>query len=66
MVAKQVDIFGSFGFIPEEIAQALELMRTGKVDRKSLISHEFTLDEAREAFEMQCKTDESVKVIIKP
>lgn len=66
MVAKQVDIFGSFAFTPEEIAQALELMRTKKVDRKCLISHEFSLDDAKEAFEMQCKIDESVKVLIKP
>ena len=66
MVLKQTDVLGSFGFTAQEMAEALELMRTGKVDRKSLVSHEFPLDEAKEAFEMQCRTDESVKVLVKP
>lgn len=65
-VLKQVDVLGSFGFSPEEIAQALELIRTGKVDRKPIISHEFPLDRAKEAFDMQCEVEKSVKVIVKP
>ena len=66
MVLKQADVLGSFGFTAQEMVEALELMRTGKVDRKCLVSHEFPLDEAKEAFEMQCRTDESVKVLVKP
>jgi len=65
-VLKQVDLLGSFGFLPDEIAQALELIRTGKVDRKAIISHEFPLAQAKKAFDMQCEVDKSVKVIIKP
>jgi threonine dehydrogenase-like Zn-dependent dehydrogenase len=63
---KQVDVLGSYGFFPEEIAQALELIGTGKVNRKQIITHTFPLDQAKQAFDMQCDVDNSVKVIIKP
>jgi threonine dehydrogenase-like Zn-dependent dehydrogenase len=66
MVAKQVDVLGSYGFIPSEVEQALELIRSKKVDRQGLISHEFSLDQAKEGFEAQCNIEESIKVLIKP
>jgi 2-desacetyl-2-hydroxyethyl bacteriochlorophyllide A dehydrogenase len=66
LVAKQANIFGSFGFSPEELAQALELIRTKRVDRQCLISHEFPLEQAHEAFETQVRVEDSVKVIVKP
>ncbi|MEE9436348.1 MAG: zinc-binding dehydrogenase [Candidatus Adiutricales bacterium] len=66
MVFKQIDIKGSYGFTPEEVHQSLSLMENGKIDRRVLISHEFSLDEAKEAFETQCRVDESIKVLIKP
>jgi threonine dehydrogenase-like Zn-dependent dehydrogenase len=66
LVAKQVDVLGSYGFIPSEVEQALELIRIKKVDRQGLITHEFSLDQAKEGFEAQCKIEESVKVLIKP
>lgn len=66
LVLKQVDILGSFGFTSPEITQALDFIRTKKVDRGRLISHTFTLDQAKEAFDMQCNTGESIKVMVKP
>jgi threonine dehydrogenase-like Zn-dependent dehydrogenase len=66
MVVKQVDILGSFGLTPPEVEQALELIRSKKIDRQGLITHEFSLDQAREGFEAQCRIEESVKVLIKP
>ena len=50
----------------DAITEAMDLIRTKKVDRDSLISHTFSLDRAKEAFEMQCNTDESIKVMITP
>jgi len=66
MVAKQVNVIGSFAFLPSEVKQALELIRTKKIDRLKLISHELSLDQAKEAFETQCNVNESVKVLMKP
>lgn len=38
IVFKQVSVIGSFGFSREDLAQALDLIRTKKVDRQGLIS----------------------------
>ncbi|MBU2645195.1 zinc-binding dehydrogenase [bacterium] len=65
-VVKQVAVLGSFGFFPDDIAMALDLMGSGKVDRRQIITHTFPLDQAREAFDMQCDVDSSVKVMIMP
>jgi threonine dehydrogenase-like Zn-dependent dehydrogenase len=66
LITKQVKIFGSFAFkLPEEFMEALDLIRAKKVDRNILISHEFPFEKAKEAFETQAKSGESVKVIFK-
>ena len=65
-VLKQVDVLGSFGFFPQEMQQALDMIDSGKVERKQIISHEFPLDQAKEAFDKQCDVENSVKVIVKP
>jgi len=66
IVRKGIKLFGSWGWSPEEFVQALELMRSGKVDRKPLITHEFPLDRAKEAYETQLKAEEAIKVVFKP
>ena len=33
---------------------------------RALITHEFRLDEIKQAFEMQLNTDEAIKVVVKP
>jgi threonine dehydrogenase-like Zn-dependent dehydrogenase len=63
LIRKQPAILGSNGYAPEELVQALELMRSGAVDRQGLISHQFRLDAVAEAFAMQCRP-EAVKVVI--
>jgi 2-desacetyl-2-hydroxyethyl bacteriochlorophyllide A dehydrogenase len=66
LVGKQISILGSFGCLPSDVKQALELIQTKKIDRSKIISHEFSLDQAKEGFETQCNVNESVKVLIKP
>ena len=45
---------------------ALELLQTGQVKTRDLITHEFPLDSAREAFDTQLNSDEAIKVLLKP
>jgi 2-desacetyl-2-hydroxyethyl bacteriochlorophyllide A dehydrogenase len=45
---------------------ALDLVRLGQVKTRDLITHEFTLNNAKEAFETQLNSDEAIKVLIKP
>jgi 2-desacetyl-2-hydroxyethyl bacteriochlorophyllide A dehydrogenase len=64
MVAKHVQVFGSYGFVPEDAVRALELMRDKKVDRSKIVTHQFPIDKAKEAFDVQCQVDNSVKVVV--
>lgn len=63
LIQKQPVIIGSNGYAAEELVEALELMREGKVDRAALISHYFPLEKISEAFEQQCQPS-AVKVMI--
>ena len=66
LVAKQVKVYGSYAYTPDDVTDSIELIRAGKVDRKLLVSHEFSVDRCKEAFETQANFDGSVKVLIKP
>lgn len=66
VMGKELRILGSLAYSPEEIADSVELIRDQRVDRKVLISHEFPLSKAKEAFETQLAVRESLKVLIKP
>ncbi len=45
--------------------KALELMQTGKIKTRDLITHVFPLESAKEAFETQLNSEEAIKVLIK-
>jgi 2-desacetyl-2-hydroxyethyl bacteriochlorophyllide A dehydrogenase len=54
------------GCAGQKWATAFELVRDGHVRTRDLITQEFTLNNAKEAFETQLNADESIKVLIKP
>lgn len=64
LIEKQPTIFGSNGYAPEELVEALDLMSGGKVDRACLISHEFPLEQVADAFDRQLQPD-AVKVMLR-
>jgi len=70
IVHKQLSLISSFNKgqkpVGEEIKAAIELLASGKVNAKPLISHRFPLDNIMEAFEVQINPEQSIKVIIKP
>jgi 2-desacetyl-2-hydroxyethyl bacteriochlorophyllide A dehydrogenase len=66
IMRKGLKVFGSWAWTMDEFAQAMDLMRTGKVERKQLVSHQFPLDQASEAYETQLNAEEAIKVLIKP
>jgi threonine dehydrogenase-like Zn-dependent dehydrogenase len=65
-VAKNITLHGSLEWSRNEFASAFELIRSGNIDRKPLITHQFPLDSAATAYQTQVNTDEAVKVMIKP
>lgn len=66
LVTKQVNIFGSFAYMPDEVMECIEFIKDKKVDRKMLVSHMFDVDQCKDAFETQANFDGSVKVLITP
>lgn len=66
VVTKQISILGSYGASLGGIQKCLELIQAKKIDLSKIITHQFPLDKAKEAFETQCNIEESIKVLIKP
>ncbi len=66
IVRKGISLYGSWAWSVDEFRQTLEILGSGKIDRKPLISHKFPLDDAREAYETQLRADEAVKVLLIP
>ncbi|KAL4811146.1 chaperonin 10-like protein [Aspergillus unguis] len=63
LTAKELDIRGTVRFTPGCYEEAIELVRSGRVDLKRLVTKTFGLTRAQEAFEAQAKR-EDVKVVI--
>jgi 2-desacetyl-2-hydroxyethyl bacteriochlorophyllide A dehydrogenase len=62
IVHKGPKIVGALG---GSFAIALDLLASGKVDTRPLITHRFTLDEAQLAFETALRGDVAIKVMLK-
>lgn len=63
LTAKELDLRGSFRF-HEEFAIAVQLMQSGQIDVKPLISHTFGIEDAVEAFEVATDRGQSMKTQI--
>ena len=70
IIHKQLKLVSSFTrgrrSPPEEILDCMDLIASGKVKVKPLVSHEYSVDDIMPAFEMQTNPAESVKVMVKP
>ncbi|MFH1593283.1 MAG: zinc-dependent dehydrogenase [Candidatus Omnitrophota bacterium] len=62
----EIKLMPSYGNSPEDASRAIELMRTGLVDVKRLISHRLGLDEAARGFRLVAEARDSLKVILQP
>ncbi len=66
LVTKNHALYGVFAYGLEDFLESIELLASGKIDRKPLITHRFSLDQAGDAFETQSKTTDCFKVVINP
>ncbi|MBW2274970.1 MAG: zinc-binding dehydrogenase [Deltaproteobacteria bacterium] len=66
LINRQPQLIGVMGMELEDVNQSLAWMAEGKIDRKSLVTHQFGLAQARDAFEAQTRYAESVKVVLHP
>jgi threonine dehydrogenase-like Zn-dependent dehydrogenase len=65
IVRKHVQLLGSWASTTEDLRRAVDLMASGQVSRRMLVSHEFALDDAAEAFAFQ-EQGQAIKVVVKP
>jgi 2-desacetyl-2-hydroxyethyl bacteriochlorophyllide A dehydrogenase len=49
-----------------DLPGAIDLMKSGKVDTKPLITHVLPLDKTKEAFDIQLSAEDAIKVLVKP
>lgn len=63
MTAREIELRGSFRF-HSEFFTAVEMMRSGRIDVKPLITHDFPLDEALDAFHMASDRTQAIKAQI--
>lgn len=63
IVHKQPRIVGSLG---GDFARALEMLASGRIKTKELITHRFPLEETPEAFEVQLRAEKAMKVMVQP
>jgi 2-desacetyl-2-hydroxyethyl bacteriochlorophyllide A dehydrogenase len=66
IVSRSLIVYGYGNYLQGPELEALRLIVEGKVRLKSLVSHEFPLVMAKEAFEVAAQPDVSVKVLIRP
>ncbi len=62
---KELEIKGSYG-CAEEYDMALEWLAKGKIQAQRIITREFALEQAQEAFELMAGPNEEGKVLIRP
>jgi 2-desacetyl-2-hydroxyethyl bacteriochlorophyllide A dehydrogenase len=64
IMRKNIYFIGSWGWAPLEFLAAFEMIKSGKVDRKPLITHTFPLSEGKKAYETQLNAREAIKVML--
>jgi L-iditol 2-dehydrogenase len=63
---KGIKIMHSYGASPEDLAQAIEMLRKKKINVDELITHQLSLKETGLGFKLVAEAKECIKVIIKP
>jgi L-iditol 2-dehydrogenase len=66
IVSKNLIVYGYSSYAKNASEEAINLILEDKIQLKPLISHEFPLERAKEAFEVALQPNVSVKVLIKP
>jgi len=63
---KQVSMFSTYAGAPVDIVEAIDLLKSKKINVTDMITHRFPMDKAPEGFRLVAEAANSVKVIIYP
>ncbi|MDD5226707.1 MAG: alcohol dehydrogenase catalytic domain-containing protein [Candidatus Omnitrophica bacterium] len=62
----EITVTSSYGAAPEDLVEAIKLIKAGKVDMKDLITHTLPLEKAQEGFRLVAEAKQSLKVVLLP
>jgi L-iditol 2-dehydrogenase len=62
---EEVTLSSSYGAVEKEILDAIEILRTGRIDVNPLITHRLPIEQTGAGFKLVASAGESLKVIIK-
>ena len=65
-IHKELTMVASVMVTPEDFAEAVELLRSGRAAGSPLVTHRAALDDLPAAFELQCDKDATIKVMVSP
>ena len=61
----QKSIIGSGGYMPEDVKNVIQIMKSGRWNIESIITHEFPLEKISEAIQAASDTQNALNVVIK-
>ena len=62
--SKEISIVTTYAASDKDTRSALELISSGKIDVKSLITHKYSLNDSQKAFEHAKSGDQAMKIVI--
>lgn len=65
MTYAQHALIGSGGYVPEDVADVMKIMESGRWDIESIITHEFPWEKLPEAIETAADVEHSLNVVIR-
>ena len=61
----QKAIIGSGGYTPQDVRDVIEIMKSGRWEIESIITHEYALDDLAQAIEQASDTEHALNVVIR-
>lgn len=62
----EISVGFSYGASPEDLREALDLIKSGRINVSSMITHVLPLSDIQEGFKLVSDAERSLKVVIKP
>ena len=62
----EIKVMTSYGAAPNDLEESLELMASGRINMKDMITHKIKLEEIQKGFNLVAEANDSLKVIVEP
>jgi len=62
----EITVTSSYGAAPQDLEESLDLIKSGKINVKDMITHTLPLKKIQKGFKLVSEAKESLKVVLKP